>query len=763
MQYTASLSRSQGRSAWSIIFRHPLRNDRQGRPGLRVRRGLGTSDQTQAQALVDQMNELLRTEELWKPGLRAEALKRYDEVIVAAFYDDIEPIFSDPWDTRDQVIPLPETFHKVQMIGTTGAGKTTVVRQLIGTNPDSEYFPSTSTAKTTIADTEIVLTDAPFRAVVTFRSQFEVGQHIEDCVAAAVMAAYEGAKPDESARKLLEHREQRFRLRYLLGSFAAEAGTDAEEDESAEEEDTPRQVESEVSAEERAEFERRLRGYLSDIAALAEAVRAKVSAGLDTNVEDLRRREDKDVFQELVEDELYDHSSFHELVMRLLDEVKQRFSYQRQGQFTNDADGWPKLWTWETADRAAFIREVRRFSSNYAPNFGKLLSPLVNGMRIAGPFKPEWGDGSIPPLVVMDSEGLGHTPDSTSSLSTSVTRRFHIADTILLVDNAMNPMQAAPGAVLSSVATNGHAKKLAVAFTHFDQVRGDNLPTPTAKREHVRGSLDNMIGVITAELGRGAELAFRRDLESRIFFLANIQKLKVKGPTEEEFRRLLKTMSPEPPTPAEQHDLIPLPGPEEAASDEEVFTPTFDEARLVWYIQKAIQEFREQWRARLGLDYRPGVDKVHWASVKALTRYVSTFGWDEYNSLRPVADLLQYVVRQVNVFLRNECRWRSDGAIDDDGVAYVARQTSAQLLPILRKMLIANPVDTWRRAYTYRGRGSTVERAVDIDSIYRGVAPLLTEMSSIASVPLELEVRRIVRQAFQTYAATPAAEASVGD
>ncbi|NCC33925.1 MAG: hypothetical protein EOM24_18200 [Chloroflexia bacterium] len=149
------------------------------------------------------------------------------------------------------------------MIGTTGAGKTTVVRQLIGANPDTEYFPSTSTAKTTIADTEIVLIEGLFRAVVTFRTQQEVEQHLEDCVAAAVMAAYEGAKPEEITRRLLEHRAQRFRLRYLLGSLTA-TEVDEEEDES-EEDETPRQAESEVSAEERQEFDRRLRAYLIDV------------------------------------------------------------------------------------------------------------------------------------------------------------------------------------------------------------------------------------------------------------------------------------------------------------------------------------------------------------------------------------------------------------------------------------------------------------------------------------------------------------------
>ncbi|NCC33924.1 MAG: hypothetical protein EOM24_18195 [Chloroflexia bacterium] len=322
-------------------------------------------------------------------------------------------------------------------------------------------------------------------------------------------------------------------------------------------------------------------------------------------------------------------------------------------------------------------------------------------------------------------------------------------------------MQAAPGAVLSSVALNGYGKKLAVTFTHFDQVRGDNLPTPSAKREHVRSSLDNMIGMVTADMGRGAEIALRRDLDTRIFFLANIQRQKIKGSTEDEFRRLLQTIIPEPPPVVAPEDTPVMTETEGTEARAEVFKPIFDEARLVWYVQKAIQEYRESWRARLGLDYRPGVDRVHWASVKALTRYVAYYGWDEYNSLRPVADLLWYIVRQVNIFLRNECRWTQDGDIDDEAVSYVARQVSSQLLPTIRKMLISDPVDTWRRACSYRGRGSTVDRAADIDTIYRSAAPLLSEMVTITSVPLEREVRRLVVKAIEAYA-VPTAEASVG-
>ncbi|MDR0528070.1 MAG: hypothetical protein LBG69_00405 [Zoogloeaceae bacterium] len=48
-RHEAGLSRSQGRNAWAVIFRHPVRIDSNtGKPGLRVRQGLGTSDEAEA-------------------------------------------------------------------------------------------------------------------------------------------------------------------------------------------------------------------------------------------------------------------------------------------------------------------------------------------------------------------------------------------------------------------------------------------------------------------------------------------------------------------------------------------------------------------------------------------------------------------------------------------------------------------------------------------------------------------------------------------
>ena len=91
---------------------------------------------------------------------------------------------------RDKDMPLPPSdpngYRHVLLLGTTGAGKTTLLRQLIGTDPTEERFPSTSTSKTTIADTEIILDEGPWRAVVTFASSDEVREYLNECISAAV-------------------------------------------------------------------------------------------------------------------------------------------------------------------------------------------------------------------------------------------------------------------------------------------------------------------------------------------------------------------------------------------------------------------------------------------------------------------------------------------------------------------------------------------------------------------------------------------------
>ena len=109
--------------------------------------------------------------------------------------DDVEIGKVKSWDRRENFIPLPtkdDGYARVMLVGSTGAGKTTLLRQLIGSDPRYDRFPSTSTAKTTIADIEIVTAEAPFQAAVTFMTEHETRHAIDECLEDACISAIQG-------------------------------------------------------------------------------------------------------------------------------------------------------------------------------------------------------------------------------------------------------------------------------------------------------------------------------------------------------------------------------------------------------------------------------------------------------------------------------------------------------------------------------------------------------------------------------------------
>ncbi|MBI4832213.1 MAG: hypothetical protein HY801_11830, partial [Candidatus Lindowbacteria bacterium] len=487
--------------------------------------------------MVDQLNDILADDSYWKYSARERASRVYDKRIVAAFYDDMKEKNMDPWETRNEVIHLPgpdEGYARILLVGATGGGKTTLLRQLLGSDSEKERFPSTSTAKTTIFDIEIVLNPGPFHVVVSFLSQEHVRSLIEECVTTAISAAVEGYDQDTVLRRLMEHSEQRFRLTYLLGTLSPIEPAGTLDDDALDLEDpSPQEIQFElatVDISDRTQMQERLIDFFQRVIQIAADLRQDVARQLDVDTAKLEAA-DHDSFLEIIEEKLLqpNESQYEEaqsLIDDILDEVESKFSFVEVGSYERERSGWPHRWTFESNDRKTFIKEVNRFSSNYAPSFGRLLGPLVQGMRVSGPFCPEWcsRNNGIPRFVFIDGEGLGHTPASASTVPTATTRRYDIADVILLIDNAAQPMQAAAQSVLQSVAASGHDSKLTVVFTHFEQVKGDNLPNAESRKNHVRASLENAISGVEGVLGCNADKRLRRFLQSRVFFVSSIDK-----------------------------------------------------------------------------------------------------------------------------------------------------------------------------------------------------------------------------------------------
>ena len=468
---------------------------------------------------------------------------------------------------------------------------------------------------------------------------------------------------------------------------------------------------------------------------------AFLKAANDFNIDPYRATpQDRDVLQDLVEEGLQNQDDFHTLVDEILDEVGSRFEFITSGELIRSRDGWPALWTFKSDDRGEFIRAVNRFSSNYAPNFGRLLTPLVEGIRVHGPFAPTWHDGEAPRIVLMDGQGIGHNADSTFSVSTAITKRFQIADVIVLVDNAAQPMQAAPVSVLRTLVASGHESKLVLAFTHFDEVKGDNLIGTKAQTEHVVGSYFNAVQSIGKASGREAEHALKRLHPDRLVFLANIQsQLPDKAKyTRNEFSRMLEAIEASiQPSPAVQH------------------RPGYDVANLVLAVQKATQEFHDQWKAILGMGSRSNATPENWTRIKALTRRIAKSDEDEYDTLRPIADLISRLQERISAFLSKPLEWNpplpQDGEEDlrIQAVDTIRREVNTRLHDLSKRRMIDEKLNGWIEVYELRGTGSTKVRARELVELYESAAPVPNEMPGPDANEFLFELRELVAESVE--------------
>jgi energy-coupling factor transporter ATP-binding protein EcfA2 len=714
--YTASLSRNQNREAWSIIFRHPIRKDKAtGKPGLRVRQSLKTKDREEAERLVEQMNEILREPTYWEASARIRAEGKFDPTVVEIFYYRLasEPV--DYFSVRESAIPLPPLdgdYCRVLLVGTTGCGKTTIARQLLGTDPNSERFPSTSTGKTTVADMELILARGPYSAVVTFMPHDQVVDYVQDCISAAALACSRQEADPDVVRHLLNHVSQRFRLSYIFGNGPYTERVANGEDDDDDEDLFEHTDESEASID-LSETNERLANWVERLRQIAGRVSDQLNAELQPKPGEER------VFEELFEEELdsrlRDDEDCQEVLDEMLDTIAERFELLTVGKVEKNKQGLPELWRWETADRSLFLKTVSRFSSNHAKYFGTLLSPLVNGIRVSGPFQPTWC-ADQPKLVIFDGEGLGHTPDSSASIPTSLTRRFDDSDVVLLVDNATQPMQAAPVVLMKSLAAAGKTSKLMICFTHMDLVKGDNIPKFPQKKQHVLASAENVLTSIGEELGRFAERALRHSMQRGCFFVGSIDRglestSKLDQRSIDQFLQLIAALTA----------VRELPTPVAAR-------PMYDRVNLVLALKNATEKFHEDWALRLGRHSKPGVGKEHWTRVKALSRRLA-LGWaDEYDTLKPVADLHRNLQNDIYVFIQSPLTW--DGPVpDDDDKQLVfdrlAVAISSRILELVTRRLRAERVEEWQQAYNCRGYGSSFARAKIIDNdIYDRAAPV---------------------------------------
>lgn len=339
----------------------------------------------------------------------------------------------------------------IVLIGTTGAGKSTLARHLLGTTAGGT-FPASSSARTTAVPTVVHCepTDT-YSARVSLRGPAQVRSALMDNVQAAVRVARRGAPDHDVASALMVHSSLSYRFDQMLGEFR-----------------TPGAGVSRGRAQLRHEL---WIAYVRGIAASQAAAPPVASADREAGLVDQIMLALGSSYGSLAPDRRYLRG------------------------------GWPRHWSTQSASRDSFLAAIHPFTGNARADFGQLLGPLVAEVNVRGPFGPSWL--STPPdMRLLDAEGLGQDAEAatTDGLTPTHLRAIDECDRIVVVDSAVRPHGLLLRAALTRIAMMGAAGKLTVVHTHADRALDDVREDLDDVRAKVAEDADNGLSAIRRRL-----------------------------------------------------------------------------------------------------------------------------------------------------------------------------------------------------------------------------------------------------------------------
>lgn len=688
---------------WNISFHHPI--CREGSIGKKIHRSLKVSEESEAQALRDQMNSLLtlaETPTLLPARSHANTEQKYAPVIIGAFYDCMTPEPVDYLALREREMQLPPRHGKrrnvprVLAVGQTAAGKSRLMQHLLQTT--RENFPMRGAGRTTVADTEVIVVDVAYAGVVTFYAENEIREIIKENILEACEFAYR--EPDDKAKiaaKLLIDSDKRFRFNHIIGDW--DQSTDAVDDE-----DDVEDQSDELEADAPAPLPwPKLASCVAQVVAMTEHARAEARRDLKAEKE-----QDEQVIEEYWL-QYIDHDQLDALTEEILEEIERRLCA------VTGQSSWPITHRIpDTSDRAEFFRRLRPFYQNNRKLFGALVTPVVQGMRVRGRFSPpSFMATTMPTWVLLDGQGLGHEQARATKINRTIppelAKKYSSADLILLVDRAVPAMTGEAPILLENLIDRGHQDQLAIIFTHFEELVAPDLNLAGRKAKVLEG-LSNAIQAI-ASLPKAQRVQLERTAEAKTYFLARMDRPEVKqATTQAELKRLGEHIDRSAGQPAPPQ-----------------YRPQFNEYTIAKVLDREIQAYRQDWS-------EDELSSYHWKTIEALTNWIG-HGWSNgypKRNLYPGQDLAQRLVKAVSNELESPIDWLPEPPSPDDEsriLNAIRRDVGDRIDAHCREVLVHDPrTSAWLPAYNnIFGRGTKVRRARTVARILEDRAQLPDE------------------------------------
>ncbi len=742
--YTATAKRNSGRKGYVITFRHPLKMEG-NKPGKKVFKGLGTDDEATAKHLEAQMNALLAKHDLHSVGSRADALRDgFEPAIVEIFYGDLDPSATSHRTLRERFLPLPAMGAgqavRTLILGNSGVGKTTLLRRLIGSDPAQDRFPATSTNRTTTCEIEIVTGRADYSAAVTFLSRHQVQQEVIESLSNAVLKAIESGSDEIVMKELLDDTDQRFRLKYVLGGWTPANSRVAA---SLSFGGSPKRGPAGGTAE-NSPF---LKDVLASVRSVAANARNEVEAILG-KLKDLKDEERNYALDEM-QQEGESSEEFQDTVNGIIEAIEERFARLPDGTFRKSFTGWPEAWTYsaQASERGAFLKAVRWFCANNREEWGALLTPLVTGIRVAGPFRPDWvAEGEEYDHVFVDTQGLDHEKPTTE-LSSEITSIFGQVQNILFVESGKDSLKSQSARkVMEAIAGAGYTGSLTVVLSHMDLVVGDDIPTDEDRKEKAFSGLRSLVAnEVSQNVSREAARQMAAHLGNSTFYLGYLDAKKYPESWDDDYKAEFEEFLGRDLRHLTEH-LVLRANPQLLQPG----VPQYSFESLGLAVREISVAFQEVWEARLGKKRIGGISEAPWQSIKAMSRRYAE-GWFDGYWLRPIDTLISLTRNILSGFLEAPLHWLPEHKkmTNDEKVAIINRLkqiVNDELTEMSKARLWKQPQVRWQGAYEPSGTGSTAVRKQRVHELLLTQVPIPQSISDRLAQAWIEEIKEVLQR-----------------
>ncbi|OMD42775.1 hypothetical protein BSK56_24850 [Paenibacillus borealis] len=717
MDRKVSKSKNKGRETWNVNFYHPLITNEKTGEEVRIRRSTFTDSEEELAIIVTDLEILINNEEYHNIVKKPYALTLFNKTAVELFYNDIQiKSEKDHEDLRAEKIPMENDNQIIDIEGFSGAGKTSLLSQLLGLDVKKENVLATSSNKTTVSDIEFIIKNTDdFSLVCTFKEKQKIEDYVRELIQRASHEAIGNNEHDSITRKFTETADKEFRLHYIVGTIKSKVS------------DTnslsSRFAKYQGANEQDSHYNELMSSLLDDIIYQSKARWKNYTVDNNLDLSSLTELEkyqlEIDFLEGFIKEDI-----FLDYVDQIMKEIETTINkvLTIEGLFVEKTRyDWISYIYSKQLNRVDCLNLIEKLATNKKKLFGEILTPIVESIRVQGPFFPDWVvEKERYKFTFVDGRGLDHVLKEAFSVPLEVNNKLRRANKIIYVQNGSETMSHNSKVFFENLELSGYTPKIHLVFTHFDEVEGNNLVTASDKANHVIGNMEQVLNLLDHDKKNNIQ----DSINNKMFFLGGLDK-NLKENLEDDI------------TLNELHQFIETLNMTEVELQLKNLNFIYYKQVLPVDLLEVSEQFNNRWKAQLGRKTVDGIVSLSWPTIKALSRRYAEFNRLSYNNISPAGDMVQYLKGCLYQYFSIPNYFMREERIDEKKVAQFrtkAMENAAELITIFSKGRLLDDGEQlvrWKRAYyDRRGPGSTSQRAQDISEIIDNAMPLFNKNSN---------------------------------